>query len=70
MRYLHNHSVKNDKKNESENKEPRPSDFGVIEIDRLTHKEFMAEIQEGIDSGEGREASEVFDEILSKSGDH
>ena len=46
--------------------EPRPSDFGIIEMNQLTREEIITEIQEGIDSGDGREANEVFDEILSR----
>lgn len=49
--------------------EPRPSDYGIVEADNLTHEELMAEIQKGIDSAKNDKtypAEEVFAEILGE----
>ena len=46
--------------------EPTHSDYGIVEADKLTHDELMAEFQKGIDSGEGHTASEVLESILSR----
>ena len=45
-----------------------PSDFGVIDADRLTKEQLMAEIQKGIDSAETEKlytTSEVLNIILA-----
>ena len=49
--------------------EKTPADYGIIEADKLTREELMAEIQKGIDSAERGEtypAEEVFKEILGE----
>ena len=46
--------------------EKTPADFGIIEADKLTREELMAEIQKGLDSGEGGTAEEVFESILRR----
>lgn len=46
---------------------PSPSEYGILEMDELSHDEFMKEVQKGIDSvegGGGRPAKEVFEEVL------
>lgn len=46
--------------------EPTPSDFGIVEMDKLTHEELMSEIQKGIDSaktGRTYTTDEVFDSV-------
>ena len=47
--------------------EPTPANYGIIEADRLTREELMAEIQKGIDSANSSNtypADEVFGSIL------
>lgn len=46
--------------------EPSPSDYGILEMDKLTHEEFMAEVQKGIDSAERGEEYSV-DEVFNES---
>lgn len=46
--------------------DPTPSEYGVIEADNLTQKEIILALQEGINSGEGHEASEIFKSISGK----
>lgn len=47
--------------------EPTPSDYGIIEADKLNHEQLMTEIQKGIDSAKNEKtysAKEVFGELL------
>lgn len=46
--------------------EPTPSEYGIIEMDKLTREEIISALQEGINSGEGRRASEIFKNISGK----
>lgn len=46
--------------------EPTPSEYGIIEVDKLTREEIIAALQEGIDSGEGHKASEIFESMFGK----
>ena len=46
--------------------EKTPADYGIIEADKLTHEELMAEIQKGIDSGRGHSAEEMYASIMAR----
>ena len=52
--------------------ERTPSDYGIIEADKLTREELMAEIQKGIDSAKNDRTytvSEVLEDVLGEKNE-
>ena len=46
--------------------ERTPTDYNILEEDKLTEAELMAEIQKAIDSGKGRTAEDIYASIMAR----